>query len=196
MKFFVVARRVAVVAAVSLAMSSLSQSASAYPPGQNLTVRTVKSTVLKNRQFQFLIAKARPGRVTIKFNNVTTIDTVGSGGTATVTMPANAYGVFIATAKSGSELATTRIFVPKFSLRNTAGEIVRSGRRGHFLTVRVDYVEFGTVVSVLSGNQVTSKAAWKSHVAKVRFQLPNKPGRATVVVNVAGQNKTIPYWVN
>ncbi len=196
MKLFALANRTAVAAVLALAVSTTGQLAWAYPPGQDLIVSPDKATVIKGRTFTFNLHRAQAGAVTVKYNSVTAGGTANLAGQASVMMPASAYGIFLATARSGTETATTRIYVPRFSLLNSAGEAVNSGRRGHFLTVRVEFVKFGTVVSVLSGNQMTSKAAWTTSIAKVRFQLPNKPGPASVVVNLAGQNKTIQYWVN
>lgn len=190
------ARRIALASVLVLGMSSLTTSVWAYPPGQNLTVTSQKSTVLKGRMFYFLLNKAKPGPVSVTLNGVTVGGTAGGDGKATVMIPAKSYGIFLATAKSGSETATTRVYVPSFTLLNTAGETVYSARRGHFLAVKVYGVKFGTVVTVLAGSKLYFNTAWSTSIAKVKFQVPNKPGSSTIVVNLLGQNKTIPYTIN
>lgn len=189
------AKRVALAAVLVLGLSSLTTSVWAYPPGQNLTVTTQKATVLKGRMFYFMLNKAKPGPVTVQLNGETVGGTAGVDGKATIMIPARSYGVFLATAKSGSETATTRVYVPAFALLKADGETVYGGRRGHFLDVKVTGVKFGTIVTVLAGNKLYSKAAWTNSVAKVKFQIPNKPGNAKLVVNLLGQNKTIPYTI-
>jgi hypothetical protein len=191
-----IVRRVAIAAVMVMGLSSLTSVVWAYPPGQDLTVTTQKATVLKGRNFYFKLNNAKPGPVSVKLNGVTVGGTAGVDGKATIMIPATSYGVFLATAKSGAETATTRVYVPSFSLLNTFGEVVYGGRRGHFLAVKVVGVKFGTLVTVLAGNKLYTNTAWTTSIAKVKFQIPNKPGPSTVVVNLAGQNKTIPYLIH
>lgn len=188
-------RRVIGAMVLMLGLSSLASAAWAYPPGQDLTVSTSKATVIKGRNFYFNLHHAKPGPVTVTLNGVAVGGTADQSGNSTVMIPASPYGIFSATAKSGTETASTKVYIPSFSLRNSDGQIVYAGRRGHFLTLRVEYIKFGTVVSVLSGNQLTSRAAWTTSVAKVTFRLPNYAGPASILVNLAGQNKVIKYWV-
>mgnify|MGYP003353335491 CR=1 FL=1 len=162
---------------------------------QRFKLKQLKREVIKGRNFYFTLHHATPGPVTVKLAGVTVGGMADHNGNATVMIPASPYGIFSATATSGAETATTKVYVPSFSLRNSDGEIVYAGRRGHFLTLRVEYIKFGTVVSVLSGNQLTSRAAWTTSVAKVTFRVPNFAGPASILVNLAGQNKVIKYWV-
>ena len=195
MKSYSVFGRVVGAVVLMLGLSSLTSTAWAYPPGQDLTLSTTHATVIKGRNFYFNLHHATPGPVTVKLGGVTVGGMADQNGNATVMIPASPYGIFSATATSGTETATTKVYVPSFSLRNSDGEIVYAGRRGHFLTLRVEYIKFGTVVSVLSGNQLTSRAAWTTSVAKVTFRVPNFAGPASILVNLAGQNKVIKYWV-
>ena len=75
----------------------------------------------------------------------------------------------------------------KLEIRNAS-----SGRSQHF---QLGFTSIFKSLQLLSGNQLTSRAAWTTSVAKVTFRVPNFAGPASILVNLAGQNKVIKYWV-
>ena len=142
--------------------------ASAYPPGQALTLTTSANQVLKATTITVNIRQAKPGIVTVKFGT-TVKRTVASSAykTPSILFKPSAAGVYIVNAKAlDGEQATTRVYVPSRTIATAA-------RVGTVTNAVIRYAKPGSLVKVSVGSEDYYGTVGSAGTAVVPFALEN-----------------------
>lgn len=152
--------------------------ASAYPPGQALTLTTSANQVLKSTTITVNIRQAKPGIVTVKFGT-TVKRTVASSSykTPSILFKPSAAGIYIVNAKAiDGEQATTKVYVPSRTIATAA-------RVGTVTNAVIRYAKPGSLVKVSVGSEDYYGTVGGAGTAVVPFALENL-GSQTVKVTV------------
>ena len=154
-------------ASAALALST-GMPASAYPPGQALTLTASSTQVLKATTITVNIRQAKPGIVTVKFGT-TVKRTVASSTykTPSILFKPSAAGVYIVNAKAlDGEQATTRVYVPSRTIATAA-------RVGTVTNAVIRYAKPGSLVKVSVGSEDYYGTVGSAGTAVVPFALEN-----------------------
>ena len=185
---------VSVIAALGLA--SLTTSAQAYPPGQNLTVTSTKVHVLLGSYVTLRVNKAKPNSIVkVKLGTTTVSANANGTGSASAMVMATATGKFTVTATNLSETATTTVWVPAFkTIAATSDKAANTGKPGSTLRVEVKAAKPASTVSVRIDGKTTTAKVGSNGVIKVAFKLPKRKGKFTVTTTIGTLARSLTVY--
>lgn len=169
------------VAFAALLVLGLARPAAAYPPGTSLTLTANKLHVTSSETAIFTANFAKP-YTSVKFTYGSSSKTVmaNGSGVAVVSLKTPGTGMWVARAVNLTESATTTVYAPKISLTKS------TSKPGTTNSVKVQFVQPGTVLTVMIGNTSYYSSGAGTGTVTINFVTPPK-GRYNVLVYVSTQ---------